>query len=131
MTKYPVITRSLYIPRGADCGMLLALRLMQLKKIRAAALSLKLTLLELASKMDRDHLERAFKAASQEQVHAIIPTAGRQTLGARKPITDLAIKYRLPAIYQEQGFLRPADSCPTVRIFPTCTGVRLTSSTRF
>ena len=37
-------------------------------------------------------------------MNAIIPTAGRLTLGARKPITELCIKYRMPAIYQEQEF---------------------------
>ena len=77
----------------------------QMREIRAAALSLKLTLLELPSEMDRDALERAFKTANQQQVHAIIPTAGRQTLAARKPIAELATKYRLPAIYQEQEFV--------------------------
>jgi putative ABC transport system substrate-binding protein len=77
----------------------------QMEEIRAAALSLKLTLVELPSELDPDALERTFKAASEKQVNAIIPTAGRQTLGARKPITELAIKYRLTAIYQEQEFV--------------------------
>ena len=77
----------------------------QMKEIRAAALSLKLTLLELPSEMDRDALERAFKSARREQVNAIIPTAGRQSLAARQPIAELATKYRLPAIYQEQEFV--------------------------
>jgi putative ABC transport system substrate-binding protein len=77
----------------------------QMEEIRAAASSLKLTLVELPSKLDPDALERTFKAASEKQVNAIIPTAGRLTLGARKPITELAIKYRLPAIYQEEEFV--------------------------
>jgi putative ABC transport system substrate-binding protein len=77
----------------------------QLQELRSAALSLKLTLVELPSEMRRDALDRAFSRARQEQVHAIIPTAGRLTLAAKEPITDLAIKYRLPAIYQEQEFV--------------------------
>lgn len=77
----------------------------QLQELRAAALSLKLTLVELPSEMRRDALDRAFSRARQEQVHAIIPTAGRLTLAAKEPITDLTIKYRLPAIYQEQEFV--------------------------
>jgi putative ABC transport system substrate-binding protein len=77
----------------------------QLHEIRAAAFSLKLTLVELPSEMRRDALDRVFSQAKQEQVHAIIPTAGRITLAAKEPITDLAIKYRLPAIYQEQEFV--------------------------
>jgi putative ABC transport system substrate-binding protein len=77
----------------------------QLQEIHAAALSLKLTLVELPSEMHRDALDRAFSRARQEQVQAIVPTAGRLTLAAKAPITDLAIKYRLPAIYQEQEFV--------------------------
>ena len=77
----------------------------QMEEIRAAALSLKLALVELPSALDLDALDRTFKTASEKQVHAIIPTAGRQTLGARKPISELAIKYRMPAIYQEEEFV--------------------------
>jgi putative tryptophan/tyrosine transport system substrate-binding protein len=77
----------------------------QMEEIRAAALSLKLALLELPSQMAPQALERVFKTAAEERVNAIIPTAGRQTLGARKPIAELAIKYRLPVIYQEQEFV--------------------------
>lgn len=77
----------------------------QMEEIRAAALSLKLALVELPSALDLDALDRTFKTASEKQVHAIIPTAGRQTLGAKKPISELAIKYRLPAIYQEEEFV--------------------------
>jgi putative ABC transport system substrate-binding protein len=77
----------------------------QMDEIRAAALSLKLNLHELITELDPDALERAFKTAAQEQIHAIVPTAGRQTFAARKPIAQLAIKYRLPAIYQEQEFI--------------------------
>ena len=77
----------------------------QMDEIRAAALALKLNLHELMTALDPDALERAFKTAAREQVHAIIPTAGRQTLAARKTIAELAIKYRLPAMYQEQEFI--------------------------
>ncbi|MBI4528975.1 MAG: ABC transporter substrate-binding protein [Deltaproteobacteria bacterium] len=76
----------------------------QMEEIRAAALALKLTLQELVTELDADALERAFKTAVQERVQGIIPTAGRQTFAARKRITQLAIKYKLPAIYQEQEF---------------------------
>lgn len=55
--------------------------------------------------MEPESLERAFRLAAQEKVNAIIPTAGRQTLAAKTPITELAVKYRLPAIYQEQEFV--------------------------
>ena len=77
----------------------------QMEEIRAAALALKVNLQELATELDPDGLERAFKTAVKERVNAIIPTAGRQTFAARKPIAQLAIKYKLPAIYQEQEFV--------------------------
>jgi len=77
----------------------------QIEEIRAAALSLKLALVELPSEMEADSLESVFRTATQQQVNAIIPTAGRVTLAAKKPIAALAIKYRMPAIYQEQDFV--------------------------
>ncbi|HET9880123.1 MAG TPA: ABC transporter substrate binding protein [Candidatus Binatia bacterium] len=55
--------------------------------------------------MEFNALDRAFKKAADEGVSAIIPTAGRQTLGARKSIAEAAIKYRIPIIYQEQEFV--------------------------
>ncbi|MEX0805861.1 MAG: ABC transporter substrate-binding protein [Candidatus Binatia bacterium] len=88
--------------KGVDAG---TGQQQQMDKIRAAALSLKLNLHELMTKFDPDALESAFKTAAQEQVQAIVPTAGRQTFAARKLIAQLAIKYRLPAIYQEQEFI--------------------------
>jgi len=77
----------------------------QMEEIRAAASALKLSLHELPTELDTDALERTFKTAAQQQVGAIIPTAGRQTFAARKSIGQLAIKYKLPAIYQEQEFV--------------------------
>jgi putative ABC transport system substrate-binding protein len=77
----------------------------QMDEIRAAASVLKIPLLELSSEMEFNALDRAFKRAVDEGVSAIIPTAGRQTLGARKPIAEAAIKYRIPMIYQEQEFV--------------------------
>ena len=77
----------------------------QMEEIRAAASAHKLSLHELPTELDTDALERTFKTAAQQQIGAIIPTAGRQTFAARKSIGQLAIKYKLPAIYQEQEFV--------------------------
>lgn len=77
----------------------------QMEEIRAAATALKLVLHELRTALDSDALERTFNAAAQEQVSAVVPTAGRQTFAARKTIAQLAIKYRMPAIYQEKEFV--------------------------
>jgi hypothetical protein len=102
----------------------------QMEEIRAAATALKLGLHELESELEPEALERSFKSAAQERVDAIIPTAGRQTFAVRKVIAQLALKYRLPAIYQEQEFVDEGGSCLTARTSPICTGARLTSSTR-
>lgn len=77
----------------------------QMEEIRAAAAALKVSLQELVTELDADALENAFKTAAQDRLNAIIPTASRQILAARKPIAELAIQYRLPAIYQEQEFV--------------------------
>jgi putative ABC transport system substrate-binding protein len=78
----------------------------QMEEIKAAAAALNLKLHELgAAELDAVSLERVFKTAVAERIDAIIPTAGRLTFAARKPIAELAIKYRLPAIYQEQEFV--------------------------
>ena len=77
----------------------------QMDEIRAAASALKIPLFELPNEMEFNALDRAFKKAADEGVSAIIPTAGRQTLGARKSIAEAAIKYRIPIIYQEQEFV--------------------------
>jgi putative ABC transport system substrate-binding protein len=94
LTRVGVLMRT-----GAGAG-----QQQQMEEIRAAASVLKLNLHELPTELDADALERTFKRA-QQQVNAIIPTAGRLTFAARKPIAQLAIKYRLPAIYQEQEFV--------------------------
>ena len=97
----------------------------QMKEIRAAASVLKLGLQELPTGLDADALERTFRAAAQQQVNAIIPTAGRLTFAARKPIAQLAIKYQLPAIYQEQEFVDDGGLMSYGPDFSTCTGARL------
>ena len=77
----------------------------QMDELRAAATALKLSLQELPTELDADELDRTFKSAANQRINAIIPTAGRLTFAARKPIAQLAIRYKLPAIYQEQEFV--------------------------
>lgn len=64
-----------------------------------------MALVELPSKIEAEALENVFGTATQQQVNAIVPKAGRQTLAAKKPIAELAVKYRIAAIYQEQEFV--------------------------
>ncbi len=78
---------------------------LQLKELRPAALALKLKLEEIETQPDAKGLESAFKTAKQKQVDAIMTTAGRRFFAERKRIVELAVKYRLPAIYPQKEFV--------------------------
>jgi putative ABC transport system substrate-binding protein len=77
----------------------------QLKELRAAALALKLKLEEIETQADAKGLENAFKTAKQKQVKAIMTITARQFFAERKRIVELAVKYRLPAIYFQKEFV--------------------------
>jgi putative ABC transport system substrate-binding protein len=82
-------------------------RELQLKELRPAAVALKLKLEEIEAPPDAKGLESFFKTAKQKQVNGIMmigPTEG-------KPIVELAVKYRLPAIYVDKILkgAKPAD----------------------
>jgi len=87
-------------PPGANPGQDL-----QLKELRLAAQALKLKLEEIDTQLDATGLESAFQTAKQKQVGAIMPTAIRVFSAARKPIVELAGKYRLPAIYPNKVYV--------------------------
>ena len=76
-----------------------------LKELRPAALALKIRLEEIKTQPDAKDLESAFKTAKQKQVNAIMTTPGRRLFAERKPIVELASKYRLPAIYPDREFV--------------------------
>jgi len=78
---------------------------LQLKELRAAALALKLKFVEIETQPDRKGLESAFQTAKQKQVDAIITTASRPFFAERKRIVELAVTYRLPAIYFQKEFV--------------------------
>ena len=77
----------------------------QMKQLRAAAVALKLKLEEIETQLDAKGLESAFKTAKQKQVQAIMTAAIGPVFAERKRIVELAVKYRLPAIYQEKEFV--------------------------
>ena len=77
----------------------------QLREIRPAALALKLKLEEIKTQADPKGLESAFKTAKQKQVDAITMVTSRQFFAERKRIVELAVKYRLPAIYFQKEFV--------------------------
>jgi putative tryptophan/tyrosine transport system substrate-binding protein len=77
----------------------------QLKQLGPAALALKLKLEEIETLADVQGLESAFQTAKQKQVGAIMTTAFSRFFAERKRIVELAIKYRLPAIYPQDEFV--------------------------
>jgi putative ABC transport system substrate-binding protein len=78
---------------------------LQLKELRPAARYLKLKLEEIEAQADVKSLESAFKTAKQKQVGAIMTTSTRPFFAERKRIVELAVKYRLPAIYFQREFV--------------------------
>ena len=77
----------------------------QLKELRPAALALKLKLEEIETQRDAKGLESAFQIAKQKQVGAIMTTAATTFFAERKRIVELAVKYRLPAIYSQKEYV--------------------------
>jgi len=75
-----------------------------MKELRAAAVALKLKLEEIEARPDAKGLESFFKIAKQKQVNAII-VIGPVYFAERKRIVDLAVKYRLPAIYPQKEYV--------------------------
>jgi putative ABC transport system substrate-binding protein len=67
--------------------------------------ALKLKLEEIETQLDARGLESAFQTAKQKEVGAMMPIAVRTFSGERKPIVELAGKYRLPAIYFGKEFV--------------------------
>jgi len=78
---------------------------LQLKELRPAALALKIKLEEIKTQPDAKGLESAFQTAKQKQAGAIMTATGRRFFAERKRVVELAVKYRLPAIYPEKGYV--------------------------
>jgi len=98
------------VPKLARVGLLLGsgggiVDDLQLQALRPAAVALKLKLEEIETQVDAKGLESAFKTAKQKQVGAILTFATRPLFAERKRIVELAIKYRLPAIYFQKEFV--------------------------
>jgi len=89
----------------------------QLKELRPAALALKLKLEEIETQLNAKGLESAFQTAKQKRVNAIMTLTSPSFFAERKRIVELAVKYRLPAIYFQKEFVEgnapQAYSCRT------------------
>ena len=68
-------------------------------------MALKLKLEEIETQLDAKGLESAFQSAKQKQVGAIMTTAASRFFAEGKRIVELAVKYRLPAIYFQKEFV--------------------------
>ena len=60
---------------------------------------------EIETQADAKGLESAFQTAKQKQVGAIMTVSGPLFFAERKRIVELAVKYRLPAIYPQDEFV--------------------------
>ena len=78
---------------------------LQLGELKSAAVALKLKLEEIETQPDAKGLESAFQSAKQKQVGAIMTTPGQRFFVERKRIVELAVKYRLPAIYPQKEYV--------------------------
>ena len=76
-----------------------------MKELRPAALGLKLKLEEIETQPDAKGLEGAFQTAKQKQVGAIMTTPANRFFAERKRIVELAVKYRVPAIYPHKAYV--------------------------
>jgi putative tryptophan/tyrosine transport system substrate-binding protein len=76
-----------------------------MKELRPAAVALKLKLEEIETPFDAKGLESFFKTAKQKQVGAIMIGPGPIYFTERKRIVELAVKYRLPAIYSRKEYV--------------------------
>ena len=76
-----------------------------LKEIRPAAVALRLKLEEIEAQSDPTGLESAFKIDKQKRVDAIMTTTATRFFAERKRIVELAVRYRLPAIYNQKQFV--------------------------
>jgi len=93
------------VPRLSRVGLLRTPGSVQWKEIRPAAVALKLKLEEIETQPDAKGLESFFKTAKQKQVGAIMMPAGGRFRAERKRIVELAVKYRLPAIYPTKDYV--------------------------
>jgi putative ABC transport system substrate-binding protein len=94
------------IPKLTRVGLLQAPQgfVTQMKELRAAAVALKLNLVEIETEADKG-LEVAFQTAKKKQAKAIAITGFRRFFTERKRIVELAGKYRFPAIYPQKEFV--------------------------
>ena len=81
-------------------------------ELAAKAFGVKLQYLDVLSPKD---IEPAFRAASKGRADAVLMLPGSVLVLQRAQLADLAAKSRLPAIYPQTDYMKPAASCTTAR----------------
>jgi ABC-type uncharacterized transport system substrate-binding protein len=98
-----------------------------LNEIEAAARTLKIQLRPHGVETANEITE-AFSVMSREHVDGLVRLPTSFLMVLRKPINDLAVKYRLPTIYDDRVIV---EGCLTAQVFPICFGNRRATSIKF
>jgi putative tryptophan/tyrosine transport system substrate-binding protein len=83
-----------------------------LKEMEAAAQAFSLKL-QYRDILDAKEIEAVFRAASKERADAVLALAGTVIIAQRARIAEMAIKSRLPSIYERREFVEVGGLCPT------------------
>jgi putative ABC transport system substrate-binding protein len=102
-----------------------------LKEYEAAAHRLKIQLQSLDVRGSNPDLERAFQTAAKGRAGALITVTTAPLFLQRKRVAELAIKNRLPSLYQGSAWVEPVGSCPIRPMILRCIAALQPTSTRF
>ena len=97
-------------------------------ELAAGALGVKLQYLDVLAPKD---IETAFRAASKGRADAFLVAGGNVLISQQAQIAELAIKNRLPAIYERREAVEAGGLMSYGVTSPTCTGAPLPMWTRF
>jgi putative tryptophan/tyrosine transport system substrate-binding protein len=96
----------------------------------AAARALKIPLQSLGVTGPNPDFERAFQMATKERSNALITVTNFMFSRYLKRIADLAIKNRLPSMYERSEYVEAGGLMSMQRMMHTCSGVPQFTSTR-
>jgi putative ABC transport system substrate-binding protein len=96
------------VPKSARVAVLrpVASPSLQFKEVEAAAraLGLQLLVVETDWRIEGEDFESAFQTMSKQRANALLVGATPRFLAERKRLAELAVKYRLPAMYSESEY---------------------------
>ena len=103
----PKVSRVMVLGSSYNPGNALVLKEME---AAARAFNLKLKYLDI---LDAKEIEGAFRSAINERAEAVVVLAGTVIIAQRARIAEMAIKSRLPSIYERREFVEAGGLCPT------------------